>query len=63
MSSDRGFRFSISANLSESDAKAGLPQLSWSCGLKGSHAIYVSQPQVVAAMIVKAALGVAMATR
>ena len=30
---------------------------------KGSHAIYVSQPQVVAAMIVKAALGVAMATR
>jgi len=30
---------------------------------KGSHAIYVSQPQVVAAIIVKAALGVAMATR
>jgi pimeloyl-ACP methyl ester carboxylesterase len=30
---------------------------------KGSHAIYVSQPQAVAAIIAKAALGVAVATR
>ena len=31
--------------------------------VKGSHAVYVSQPQAVAAMITKAAHGVAVATR
>jgi pimeloyl-ACP methyl ester carboxylesterase len=31
--------------------------------VKGSHAVYVSQPQAVAAFIVKAANGVALATR
>jgi pimeloyl-ACP methyl ester carboxylesterase len=30
---------------------------------KGSHAVYVSQPQVVAAIVTKAAQGVALATR
>ena len=30
---------------------------------KGSHAVYVSKPQSVAALITKAAHGVAMATR
>jgi hypothetical protein len=30
--------------------------------VKGSHAIYVSQPNAVAAIIVKAANGVALAT-
>ena len=31
--------------------------------VKGSHAVYVSQPQAVAAIIAKAAHGVALATR
>ena len=31
--------------------------------VKGSHAVYVSQPKAVAALIAKAANGVAMATR
>ena len=31
--------------------------------VKGSHAVYVSQPQAVAAIITKAARGVALATR
>ena len=31
--------------------------------VNGSHAVYVSQPQAVAAIIAKAAHGVAMATR
>jgi pimeloyl-ACP methyl ester carboxylesterase len=31
--------------------------------VKGSHAVYVSQPMAVAALIAKAAIGVAMATR
>jgi hypothetical protein len=31
--------------------------------VKGSHAVYVSQPQAVAAIIAKAASGVALATR
>ena len=31
--------------------------------VKGSHAIYVSQPQAVAALIEKAANGVALATQ
>jgi hypothetical protein len=31
--------------------------------VKGSHAVYVSQPRAVAAIIAKAAAGVALATR
>ena len=31
--------------------------------IKGSHAVYVSQPQAAAAIITKAARGVAQATR
>jgi hypothetical protein len=31
--------------------------------VKGSHAVYVSQPQAVAAIIAKAASGAAVATR
>jgi hypothetical protein len=31
--------------------------------VKGSHAVYVSQPKAVAAIIAKAAKGVALATR
>jgi hypothetical protein len=31
--------------------------------VQGSHAVYVSQPKAVAAIIVKAATGVALATR